>query len=186
MDEEVVHRPGSRWEVRARHGSPRGDLYELEVKTRFQVVDRTLDEVVLAFEGVYEATWRDGDWTDATYTGVRGVTIAEDDLRALVACADGGVEEVLLPVSPAPDAAEGPVGGIDRRLTPYRTDATSGSGRQLDAWAYSPINLSMSVLLCGSGSLDFIQSQSVPPNRRAPRRLPGPAASSVASDPRTR
>ncbi|MDF1564611.1 MAG: hypothetical protein P1V51_16320 [Deltaproteobacteria bacterium] len=88
-----------RYEVRVEKGAPRGDLYELEQRTRFHVIDRRSDQVVLTFEGLMEASLSTdgGGWGDASYSGVEEVLVAPGGTSVLVRHHDGREEEVPLP-----------------------------------------------------------------------------------------
>lgn len=88
-----------RFIVKVIEGPPRGDLYELEQATFFHIVDTATDEIILSFRGDMEASLSrdDGQWDDYHYSGVRQVTIAEDQRTALVEHFDGTTEQVSLP-----------------------------------------------------------------------------------------
>lgn len=90
--------PG-RYEVVEEKGSPRGDLYELEQRTYYHVVDRHADEVILTFEELMEASLsRDtGMWDDYVYTGASEVVIAPDGQSVTVTYHDGLEETLPLP-----------------------------------------------------------------------------------------
>lgn len=81
---------------------PRGDLYELEQVTRYLVLDISLDEVVLTFEGRMSASLdrETGMWGEAAYDGVRQVILLEDEPAVLVRYFDGTESVVDLPHSP--------------------------------------------------------------------------------------
>lgn len=88
-----------RFEVVVVPGSPRGDLYELEQKTYYQVVDRQSNQIILVFESLMEASLSPdtGMWDDYTFSGVREVTIAPDEQSVIVKYHDGAEERVPLP-----------------------------------------------------------------------------------------
>ena len=88
-----------RFIVQIVEGPPRGDLYELEQATYFHIVDTATDETILSFRGDMEASLSrdDGQWGDYHYSGVRQVTIAEDQRTALVEYFNGTTEQVSLP-----------------------------------------------------------------------------------------
>jgi hypothetical protein len=88
-----------RFEVVEEQGSPRGDLFELEQKTYYHIVDRHTDEVILTFEALMEASLsRDtGMWDDYVFTGVSEVIIAPDEWSVIVKYHDGREEALLLP-----------------------------------------------------------------------------------------
>jgi len=90
--------PG-RFEVVVEKGSPRGDLYELEEKTYYHVVDRQSQKIIMTFEGLMEAYLsRDtGLWDDYTFSGAEEVRIAPDGLAVIVRYHDGVEETVPLP-----------------------------------------------------------------------------------------
>ena len=92
--------PTSRFEVVVREGSPRGDLYELEQKTTYQVVDRRSDRIIMVFESLMEASLsRDtGLWDDYRFTGTSEVRITADGQSVLVTYHDGREETIPLPV----------------------------------------------------------------------------------------
>jgi hypothetical protein len=89
-----------RYEVVEEKGSPRGDLFELEQRTYYHVVDRHTDEVILTFEELMEASLsRDtGMWDDYLFTGARGVVIASDGQSVTVTYHDGCEETFPLVV----------------------------------------------------------------------------------------
>ena len=95
----MVEPVAGRFEVVVESGSPRGDLYELEQKTYFQVVDRQSQQIVLVFESLMEATLsRDtGMWDDYRFTGVSEVSIAPDEQSVIVKYHGGLEERVPLP-----------------------------------------------------------------------------------------
>lgn len=107
---------GRRYEVRVEDGPPRGDLYELEQKTYYQVVDVRSNEVLIAFERLMEASLsRDtGLWDDYCFTGVCEVRLAPDEGSVVVQYCDGREEVIPLPPpsTPTPSpSAEPPRGG---------------------------------------------------------------------------
>jgi hypothetical protein len=93
-----------RFEVWVEKGAPRGDLYELEQKTIYRVVDLASNEVLMAFEGLMEASLsrETGLWDDYTFSGVREVFLAPDERSVTVQYCDGREEIVPLPILPAP------------------------------------------------------------------------------------
>jgi len=88
-----------RFIVKIIEGPPRGDLYELEQATFFQIIDTTTGQVILNFRGDMEASLSrdDGQWDNYHYSGVSQVTISEDQRTALVEYYDGTKEQVSLP-----------------------------------------------------------------------------------------
>jgi len=88
-----------RFEVVVEQGSSRGDLYELEQKTYYQVVDRHSNQIMLVFESLMEASLSTstGLWDDYRFTGVCEVSIAPDEQSVIVKYHDGLVETVPLP-----------------------------------------------------------------------------------------
>ena len=93
-----------RYKVRVVKGSDRGDLYELEQITYFQIVDLISNKIIITFEEKMEATIsRDsGLWEDYQYSGVYEVTISPDEKTALVKYHDGKQEYIALPESSDP------------------------------------------------------------------------------------
>jgi hypothetical protein len=91
--------PMSRFEVVVTEGAPRGDLFELEQTTVYQVIDRLSGAVVLAFKSTLEASLSTdtGLWDDYQVSGVAEVGIAPDEAAAIVTYHDGRVEIVPLP-----------------------------------------------------------------------------------------
>jgi hypothetical protein len=89
----------SRFEVIVESGSPRGDLYELEQKTYYQVVDRHSKQIIMVFESLMEASLSTdtGMWDDYRFTGVHEVSIAPDEQSVIVKYHDGLEEMVPLP-----------------------------------------------------------------------------------------
>jgi len=90
--------PG-RYEVVEEKGSPRGDLFELEQRTYYHVVDRHTDEVILTFEELMEASLsRDtGMWDDYQFTGASEVAVAPDGQSVIVTYHDGCEKTFALP-----------------------------------------------------------------------------------------
>jgi hypothetical protein len=82
-----------------KQGSPRGDLYELEQKTYYHVVDRHSEEIVVTFESLMEASLsRDtGMWDDYVFTGASEVIIAPDEQSVIIKYHDGLEETLPLP-----------------------------------------------------------------------------------------
>ena len=104
----------ARFEVRVERGAPRGDLYELEQKTYFHVVDAATHEVLLTFEGLMEASLsRDtGLWDDYCFSGVRRIGLAPDGQSVTVQYWDGREEIAAIPTqSPPPSSADEPPEG---------------------------------------------------------------------------
>jgi hypothetical protein len=91
--------PESRYEIVVRPGPPRGDLFELEQRTIYQVVDRLSGDVVLAFESLMEASLsRDtGLWDHHHQTGVAAIRVAADESTVVVTYHDGRIETIPLP-----------------------------------------------------------------------------------------
>ena len=90
--------PG-RFEVVVESGPPRGDLYELEQSTYYQIVDRHSNQIVLVFESLMEASLSTdtGMWDDYRFSGAREVIVAPDEQSVLVKYHDGLEEMVPLP-----------------------------------------------------------------------------------------
>ena len=88
-----------RYEVVEEKGSPRGDLYELEQRTTYYVVDTRTDEVIMAFEELMEASLSTdtGMWDDYFFSGAREVSIAPDAQSVIVKYHDGLEETLPLP-----------------------------------------------------------------------------------------
>ena len=99
MEEAATNEPAGRFEVVEEKGSPRGDLYELEQKTYYHVVDRYSGQVVMTFEALMEASLsRDtGMWDDYFFSGAREVTVAPDGRSVIVKHHDGLEETLPLP-----------------------------------------------------------------------------------------
>ena len=100
MSEAMTSEPApDRFEVVEEKGSPRGDLYELEQKTWYHVVDRHSGQVMMTFEGLMEASLsRDtGLWDDYFFSGAREVAIAPDGQSVTVIYHDGSEETLPLP-----------------------------------------------------------------------------------------
>lgn len=89
----------SKFEVRVVEGSAHGDLYDLEQTTTYLIVDRSTQEVVLAFEGEMSASLStsSGLWDGYRFSGVCEVSIAPDERSALIRYHDGREETVPLP-----------------------------------------------------------------------------------------
>lgn len=95
MDEQ----PAGRFEVVVESGSPRGDLYELEQRTWYRVIDTQTDQVLMVFESLMEASLSTdtGMWDDYRFTGVSGVSITPDGQSVAVRYHDGPEETFPLP-----------------------------------------------------------------------------------------
>ena len=91
--------PMNRFEVIVTEGAPRGDLFELEQTTVYQVIDRLSGAVVMTFESMMEASLRSdtGMWDDYRFSGVAEVQIAPDEISVIITHHDGRVEIVPLP-----------------------------------------------------------------------------------------
>ncbi len=95
------------FEVRVEKGPPRGDLYELEQKTYYHVVDAVSGKVLMTFEGLMEASLsRDtGMWDDYYFSGACEVSLAPDGQSVTVQYCDGREEIVALPIHTAPPSS---------------------------------------------------------------------------------
>jgi len=95
MSEQAI----GRFEVVEKKGSPRGDLYELEQRTTYHVVDRHTEEIIMTFESLMEASLsRDnGMWDDYVFTGASEVSITPDEQWVIVKYHDGLEETLPLP-----------------------------------------------------------------------------------------
>jgi hypothetical protein len=89
-------REPTRHEVHVREDPPRGDLYELEQTTHFDVVDTECDEVVLTFRGEIAArlSTTSGLWDDYEFSGVYDVALAPDG-HSVIVRHFGGEEEIV-------------------------------------------------------------------------------------------
>ena len=77
--------PALRWWVLALQGAPSGGLYELEVKSYFQVIDRRSGEVVREYEGLYESSYAGSEgYSEGHSSGVSSVTLAPDMRHVIV------------------------------------------------------------------------------------------------------
>jgi len=94
MDEQVT----GRFEVVVEKGPPRGDLFELEQKTYYHIVDRLSNEVIMTFVGEMEASLSTstGMWDDYAFSGVCEVAIAPDEQSVIVTYCDGRQETMTL------------------------------------------------------------------------------------------
>jgi len=88
-----------RFEVLEEKGAPRGDLYELEQRTTYHVVDRHSEEIIMTFESLMEASLsRDtGMWDDFVFTGASEIGITADEQWVIVKYHDGLEETFPLP-----------------------------------------------------------------------------------------
>lgn len=88
-----------RFAVVVEQGAPRGDLFELEQKTYYHVVDRRSEKIIMTFEGLMEASLsRDtGMWDGHFFSGAREVIIAPDEQWVIVRHHDGLEERLPLP-----------------------------------------------------------------------------------------
>ena len=105
-------------EVVVEEGPPHGDLYELEQKTTYRVVDRHSGQTVMTFESLLEASLSTdtGLWDDYCFSGAREVCIAPDGLSAMVTYYDGREESHPLPQ--ATQQEDGPT-ALDRFFAGY-------------------------------------------------------------------
>jgi hypothetical protein len=96
-----------RFEVVEEQGPPRGDLYKLEQRTYYHVIDRNSQKTIMTFESLMEASLSTdtGTWDDYYFSGVREVSIAPNEQSVIVSYHDGLVERVPLP-------QYGPWGGV--------------------------------------------------------------------------
>jgi len=87
-----------RYRITVEDEPPRGGLFELEQTTVFRVVDVRTNEVILAYQGMMEASLdpATGDWGEYRLSGVSGVTIAPDERTITVKHHDGRAELVPL------------------------------------------------------------------------------------------
>ncbi|MHC4392054.1 MAG: hypothetical protein ACYS22_12160 [Planctomycetota bacterium] len=88
-----------RWRV-VTHHSTGGDLYEIEERFRFEVIDEQTGGAVLRYHGTDEGELSrsgGGGWTNFHYYGVRSVEISKDGKYALVEQADRSIDRVRLP-----------------------------------------------------------------------------------------
>lgn len=77
-----------------------GDLYEIEHRTYFDVIDQETGKVVLRYRGAdcgQLARQGPAEWTNFAYDGVRSVEISEDGQFALVEHEHHELERVRLP-----------------------------------------------------------------------------------------
>lgn len=88
-----------RFELRIEEGPHRGDLYELEQKTFYHVLDTRTGEIVMTFQGEMEASLsRDtGQWDDYSFSGVKEAAISSDEKSVHLKYYDGREESVPLP-----------------------------------------------------------------------------------------
>ena len=84
-------RDGPRWRV-ARHESTGGDLYEIEYRTTFWVIDDWTGEALIQLKGETSGRLVSGSWGDFGSGGVEAVRIEGDEA---VVCSVGGREERL-------------------------------------------------------------------------------------------
>jgi hypothetical protein len=87
-----------RFRVVVEEAPPRGDLYELEQTTCYQVVDTRSGEVVMTFRSELQASLsRDtGLWEGCTCGGASRVAIAPDGESVIVTDCDGREQIVVL------------------------------------------------------------------------------------------
>jgi hypothetical protein len=92
----MSEQPAGRYKVVDEKGAPRGDLFELEQRTYYYVVDTHTEEVVMSFVSLMEASLsRDnGMWDDYVFSGVREVVIAPDD-QSVTVTYHGGLQEAF-------------------------------------------------------------------------------------------
>lgn len=96
--------PTARYKIQIEEGPARGDLYELEQATTFQVVDSTNGDVILTWRGEMSASLskENAQWENFQYTGVSNVTISKDHKSVRVEFYDGTVKQILLPAAASP------------------------------------------------------------------------------------
>ncbi len=86
-----------RWRIE-RSEVPGGDLFELELRIRYDVVSTESGEVACSFRGLVEASMGTGGrWEDESTSGVVGVALAEDGGAVIVTYADGTTARRDLP-----------------------------------------------------------------------------------------
>lgn len=74
-----------KYRIEKHEGESRGDVYELEITTYFNVIECETGRTVMSFSGIYSAKLGDtGTWDEGRYTGVENVVLSEDDDCVLV------------------------------------------------------------------------------------------------------
>lgn len=78
---------------------PTGGLYELEQITRFLVIDKFQEKILLNFTGKMSASLdRDtGLWGECSYEGASDVNLSDDDSSVVVNWHDGSESTFCLP-----------------------------------------------------------------------------------------
>lgn len=99
MSRMAEQRP-TRLAIVIRQGPPRGDLFELEQATYYDVVDCGTQQVILTLQGETTARLsRDtGLWDEYRFSGVEQVALSADERSILVSYHDGRQETVSLPL----------------------------------------------------------------------------------------
>lgn len=85
-------RPPPRWRLDTIEHPPRGDLYEMELKTTWRITEITTGRVVLELEGCDELEYSGPGWTPSGGSGPVRVGILRDEAHVLRA---NGTEEKI-------------------------------------------------------------------------------------------
>ena len=91
--EQVPSQPGPRWRVEYEE-STGGDLYEIEYRRKWWIVDEWTGEAMLLLSGETSGRLSAGSWGDLSSRGVEAVTIEGDE--AVVGCAVELQERIAL------------------------------------------------------------------------------------------
>lgn len=88
-----------KYTIRTEQGPARGDLYELEQKTYFHVVNVGSGKVVMTLEELMEASLspENGSWDNYSYSGAKSVEINQEEGVVTVLYHNGNEERIPLP-----------------------------------------------------------------------------------------
>ncbi len=75
-----------------------GGLFELEVTTKYYVIDNRNETILMQYESGYSAEFVAGTWANGTSGGIKEITISEDEKFVLISVyGTEEIEKVALP-----------------------------------------------------------------------------------------
>ena len=126
----------TRWKIEEEERSG-GDLYELDQRTTWSVVDTATGDAVLRFQGTHHSVLGDEGWEAAGHSGVSGVEMGASGDVVRVETEQGSFEEIPLPPTVhTPGLCGGPAWEekITLRVDEFSVQAAQIAG-QMGAWA---------------------------------------------------